>query len=130
MHALDTQGELPTVAVVVHVAQHIARLVQRLVETDVGDRRARVLTFFDVVRAEEQFAPRVKGAAAERESVQVIVQPAERSLQGAMDIQERDVGAQVEAAPDRWPRAVEVDAYAEDDGLLEFLLAQARIRRK
>jgi hypothetical protein len=63
--------------------QDVTRLLQRLVQPDAGRGDAAgvvLVTFFDVVRAEEELAGTVERIAAEGESVQVGVSPGERGL--------------------------------------------------
>jgi len=67
-NVFETQRQLPVVAVIVEVVQDIAGLTEGFVESSLGGRRA-VFAFgpllvVQVVRAQEQLAVVVKGAAA------------------------------------------------------------------
>src|SRR5699024_5454016 len=125
---LDLQPDPPVVAVVVDVAEGVAHILQGLVQAHLGGGQALVLPLLDIEGTQEKLRARVEGVAAEREAVQVIVEPVEADLDDAVHLGEGEIAAQLEPAPDRRSRLLEVHAHREDRGLPERGAAQVRAR--
>src|SRR5699024_9775850 len=72
---------------------------------------ALVLPLLDIEGAQEKLRARVEGVAAEREAVQMVVEPVEADLDDAVHLGEGEIAAQLEPAPDRRSRLLEVHAH-------------------
>src|SRR5699024_1618710 len=97
---LDLQPDPPVVAVVVDVAEGVAHILQGLVQAHLGGGQALVLPLLDIEGTQAKLRARVEGGSA----------------------------AQLEPAPDRRSRLLEVHAHREDRGRPERGAAQVRAR--
>lgn len=97
--------------------QFVPEVVQCLVQAHL--RGLRTVAVFEfgivcVVWTQEHLADAIERSAAQRESVKVVVVPAEGRLQNLMQDVQRHFGTQVEPTPDGRPGIIEVDPDAED----------------
>jgi hypothetical protein len=119
---LQSDDQVPGVAVVVAILQHVAGLRQRLVQPHIFCWNTVVFTLFDVVRTQEELGVAIEGTATESEAMEVGVGPAEGALQHLVEHVEPDVGPHIQASLDRRLGVLKINAYAK-----ERRLAPARL---
>jgi len=119
---LQSDDQVPGVAVVVAILQHVAGLRQRLVQRRIFGWNTVVFTLFDVVRTQEELGVGIEGTATESEAMEMGVGPAEGPLQHLVKHVEPDVGPHIQAPPDRRLGVLKINAYSK-----ERRLAPARL---